>query len=299
MMNTLVSISAALAMAFPAGAQAQQDPVESRVQRLQQQLNLTPEQVAKAREIYKKQNDDVHAILTDDQKRQYDESSQRGGRGQQAGGRQGGARGGLPSNDELKTQLSLTDAQVAQIEPIRDGARNQIRDLFRNRQQGGNATEQMTRIREESNKKIRDLLTDEQKPKFDAIVTASQNNQGQPGAPGGQGGGRGGSLDERVARAMERLRVADAKEAEAIKGLVKKVMELMDKQDDARRGTRTKVDETSRNADLSEQAVGDLIAGLMKTQHEVEKQLASARQELMEVVTNRQELELLRQGILR
>ncbi len=299
-MMTFVAVGAVLAL-----AQAQDDPVEQRVQRLKQQLTLTDEQTVKAREIYKKQSEDLHAILNDEQKKQYDQGG--GGRGngnrggnQAPGGttRGGGTRTGrLPGTDELKTQLSLTDDQVTKITAIRDAATAEFRKLFQNRRPAADAGAEMTKIREESNGKIREVLTDEQKPKFDEIVKAAASSTPTPGGNGGTR--RGGTVDERLARVMDRLKVADSKEADAIKASVRKVIELMEKLDTYQRDSRGKYDEASRNGELSDQAVGDKISDLLKGQRDLEKELSGARKEVADIVTNRQELELLREGILR
>ncbi len=98
---------------------------------------------------------------------------------------------------------------------------------------------------------------------------------------------------------MDALKLDDAKESEAVKGLVKKVVEAMDKLDAYQRETRTKVDEVAKDKDLSDQAVGEKIEGILKGSRDLEKELAGARKALTEVVTNRQELELIRRGILR
>jgi hypothetical protein len=73
----------------------------------------------------------------------------------------------------------------------------------------------------------------------------------------------------------------------------------MDRLETVQRDSRTKIDETLRNKDLSDDAVGEKITEIMKTHRDLEKELSNARKELTEVVTNRQELELLRRGILR
>lgn len=296
-------------------AQQQEDPVESRVQRYKEQLNLTDEQLPKIREIVKKQLDDMRAVLTDEQKQRLDS----GGRGNRGGGNNnnqggpggfgGGFRGAwLPATNDLKTSVGLTDDQVTKINEIRDAVRQQVREFFQNRGRGGgnpadawNAFQEKSK--EETTKKIKDVLTDEQKPKFDEALKAFAAQQPQPGQPGQPSqdfaARRAGSLDERVGRVMENLKVEDAKEADAIKALVKKVMEAMDKLEGYQRESRNKIDETSRNKDLSDDAVGDKITELLKGGHEIEKELIAARKALTEVVTNRQELELLRRGILR
>jgi hypothetical protein len=292
--------------------QQQEDPVESRVQRYKEQLNLTDEQLPKIREIVKKQLEDMRAVLTDEQKTRLDAPGGRGNRGgnnQQGNNNQGGGfnfRGGwLPSTNDLKTSVALTDDQVTKINEIRDAVRQEMRNFFQNRGRGGgqdlaaqwNAFQEKSK--EETTKKILALLTDEQKPKFEEAVKAFAAAQPTPSQGGGQGGRGGPSLDERVTRMMENLKIEDAKEAEAVKGLVKKVMEIMERFETVQRDSRTKIDEAMRNKDLSDDAVGEKISEIMKTHRDIEKELSAARKELTEVVTNRQELELLRRGILR
>jgi hypothetical protein len=304
-------------------AQQQQDPVESRVERYKQQLNLTEEQVPKIREIVKKQIDDMKAVLTDEQKARLDNPFGGGrggnnGQGNNQGNGFGNFRGGwLPPTNDLKTSVGLTDDQVTKINEIRDAVRQEMRTFFQGRgrrgqgNQGGQNLAQdfqafQEKSKEETTKKILAILTDEQKPKFEEALKAYAANQPQSGqgGQGGQGGQdfaarRAGSLDERVARIMEGLKIEAAKEADAVKSLVKKVMEQMDRLDAYNRDTRTKIDEASRNKDLSDSAVGEKITEIMKGHNDIEKDLAAARKALTEVVTNRQELELLRRGILR
>jgi hypothetical protein len=299
MIKGLAIVAAMLAFTLPAFAQNQEDPAEQRARRLREQLQLNDEQAAKARDIYKKQYDDIKGILTEEQKKRYEDSlrggsSGRGGNPPQGGGSRSGF---LPGTDELKTQLSLTDEQVTKITTLRDASRDKFRQLFQGGGRGGNTQEAITKLRDELNGQIREVLTDAQKPKFDEIVKAAQAGAASSSNRGGSG--RGNPVDERVNRAMERLRIENATEAEAIKGLVRKVVEIMEKLDDHQRDGRRKLEEVSRNADLSDQAVGERLEEVIKGQREIEKELASARKDLTEVVTNRQEVELLRSGILR
>jgi len=310
-MMTWVAVGAVL---FAAQGQ-QQDPVESRVDRYKQQLNLTEEQIPKIREIVKKQIDDMKAVLTDEQKQRLDGGGQ-GGRGGNNGqgnnqGNAFGNRGGwLPATNDLKTSVGLTDDQVTKINEIRDAVRQEGRNFFQNRgrrgqgNQGGQNLAQeyqafQEKSKEETHKKIVAILTDEQKPKFEEALKAFAANQPTPGQGFGGQGNRGGTLDERVGRVLENLKITDTKESDAIKSLVKKVMEVMDKLDTYNRETRSKIDETAKNSALSDDAVGEKISEIMKGHVELEKELAAARKALTEVVTNRQELELLRRGVLR
>lgn len=282
-------------------ASVQDDPADRSAQRLKEQLRLNDEQTGKAREIYKKQQDDIKGLLTDEQKPRYDEMLRGGGgRGGPQGGPQSGGRGGwFPSSDELKTKLALSEEQVTKINEVRDGIREEMRKMFqdRNNRPGPEAFE---KIRDESTKKIKDLLNDEQKAKFDEVLKAIPTPGAAPGGnnPGGRGG-RGGSIDERVARVMELLKFEKPEEADAVKGLVKAVLEAQDKVEEAQRESRTKLEDLQKDAALTDEAIDGKLSELRKTLKELEKALADARGKLSEVVSSRQEVDLMRRGILR
>lgn len=313
-MKIVTALAAGLILAAPAFAQDNpNDPAERQLQMLRLALQLNEEQVGKAREILKKQNDEIRGLLTDDQKRRYDDMFRLlgrfggGGGGNDPGGGFrgfGGSRGGswYPSTDDLKAQLSLTDEQASKINELRDAVRQEMRNFWQGRTPGANTGEEwqayLQKLREDTTKKIREVIPEEQKAKFDEVLKNYQDGQ-QGNAPDGGRRRGGSSIDDRVARAMENLKIEDAREAEAIKGLVKRVIELMEKLDSQQRDARNKIEETLRNRELSEEAVGDKIDEIRKGLRQAETELSTARKELAEVVTNRQELELIRRGILR
>ena len=288
-----------------AASLVQDDPADRSAQRLKGQLQLNDEQTGKAREIYKKQQDDIKGLLTDEQKTRYDESLRGGGGrgGNNNNNNQGGAAGGrggfFPSTDDLKTKLGLTDDQVTKVNEVRDSIREETRRLFQNRN-GGNrpGPEAFEKIRDESTKKIKDLLNDEQKGKFDELLKALPT-PGAPGANPGGFGGRGGTIDERVARVMELLKFEKPEEAEAVKGLVKAVLEAQDKVETAQRENRTKLEDLQKDAALTDDAIDGKLGELRKTLKELEKGLSDARGKLSEVVSPRQEVDLMRRGVLR
>jgi len=287
----------AAVLALSAG---QEDPaVDRQIERLREQLRLTDDQLPKVRELVKKQMDDLKAVLTDEQKTRL-ESAARGGGGPPPWAR-GGRRGGLPDTDDLKTQLALTEAQVSKVNELRDQAREEMRRFFQNRssREGGEDIGQaLERMRNETYAKIREVLTDEQKPKYDEILKQAQAQaQATPSTEGDRGRGR--SLDDRIARVMEVLKFEKPEEAEAVKGLVRKVYEAMEKMESAQRDSRSKIEELTRATDLSDEAIGDKLAEIRKTLKEPEKDLAAARAALADVVTHKQEAELLRRGVLR
>ncbi len=312
-MKKWLAAAAVLALAAPALAQETQDMAERMSQWLKQSLQLSDEQTGKVKDIFKKQNDDVRAVLTDEQKTRYDEAGRMfGGRGRDRGGNNQNDRGGppggggpggrgswLPSTDELKTQLSLTDEQVSKINAIRDASREESRSFFRNRPQGGGDPRQafeefQQKSRESTTQKIRDVLTDEQKPKLDEAIKNYQAQQEREREDRSRT-----RAEERLNRVMEDLKIGNAAEADAVKPLVKKALELVAKLDAFQREGRGKMDAASRNKELSEEAVGDTLKAQREGLREIEKELAAARKELLDVVNNRQELELIRNGVLK
>jgi len=302
--------------AAPAQGQETQDMAERMSQWLKQSLQLSDEQTGKVKDIFKKQNDDVRALLTDEQKSRYDEAGRmfggrgrdRGQQGQDRGGPPGADRGGpgfggrsswLPPTDELKTQLNLTDDQVSKINAIRDASREEMRNFFRNRPEGGGDPRQafedfQQKSRESTTQKIRDVLTDEQKPKFDEALKNYQGQQERDRENRART-----RAEESLTHVMEELKITNAAESDAVKPLVKKVMDLVAKLEAFQREARQKMDAASRNKELSEEAVGDTLKVQRDGIREIEKELSAARKELLDVVNNRQELELIRHGLLK
>lgn len=88
-------------------------------------------------------------------------------------GDQQGQRRGMPSvDDQLKNlteRLSLTDDQQAKIKPILEDQRTQMQALMKDDSLSQDDRRAKGRsIRESTDSKIRDVLTDDQKKKYDA-----------------------------------------------------------------------------------------------------------------------------------
>jgi Spy/CpxP family protein refolding chaperone len=304
-------VAAILAIASSAAvAQQQEDPIERQVERLKDQLKLTEEQVGKVREVLKKNNEDIRGVLTDEQKKTYDENLARGGRGNRGGGGGFGQGGGgfrgfggqaMPSTDELKQQLNLTDEQVTKIDTLRDEIRQEMRDFFQGGPQRDEIQKKMEEIRDAAIKRTREVLTDEQKPKFDEIVKNFQQGGGDgPRPPGmGQRGPQRPSVDERLRRLMEALKIEKADEAAAIRDAAKKVIEAQYALEDYDREVRTKVDELAKKAEITEDEVKTKLEELRTARKDKDKAVKDAQKGLAEIITYKQELEFIKQGILR
>ena len=109
---------------------------------------------------------------------------------EQAGPHGHGGPGGMRGNqvDFLTKKLNLTPDQVTQVKAIDDDARKQFMALRDDTSiSGADKRAKMMDIHKASQDKIRALLTDDQKTKYDALQAEMrdrmQNRRGGPGAP--------------------------------------------------------------------------------------------------------------------
>ena len=107
------------------------------------------------------------------------------------GDQRGGGRRHMPSVDdqldELSSKLKLTDAQKPQVKAILQDQRDQMKQVMDN--SSGSREDnrsKMREIHEASVGKIRDLLTDDQKAKFDKMQ-AEHQKRWQESREGGNG----------------------------------------------------------------------------------------------------------------
>ena len=317
-------------------AAAQQDDAQRRVDRLKRDLKLSDDQAAKALEIYKADKDSqdkldkdrqdkIRGLLNDDQKKSFDDMMNGGGRSNGGGNGNGNGRGNGngngfgggnmldrmlgPTADELKKDLTLTDDQFNKIKPVIDDFRKTATDKFeearKNNFQGYNWREETDNFRkatEETNAKIKEQLTDEQKDKFDKLIQQRNNpfgNRGGNNGANGTGGARGPTVDERVKRAMDTLKIENADEAAAIKDLIKKVCEAQKALEDWDRDQRPKIDETLANKELKDDDLDGKLKEYRTARKEKETAIKDAQKALNEAVSTRQELELIKLNILR
>lgn len=88
--------------------------------------------------------------------------------------------------DDMTKKVGLTDDQVTKIKAINA---DQMKQMMALRESGGDPQEmrpKMMAIRTDAQTKIKALLTDEQKPKYDEFM-ASQRPMGGGRGPGGAG----------------------------------------------------------------------------------------------------------------
>ena len=332
-MRTLIAV---LALAGAAWAQ-QQDPNrvnEFLVNRMKDRLKLSDDQVTKVKEILSKDTEDrtklddartakINELLDEDQKKLYEEF-RRGfrafGGGAQGGGQQfrfgqggqgfGGLQGPM-SLDDLKRELTLTDEQAEKIKPIVDefaaSMQKRMEELRTGGFQGLDWQAEIQKFQDSFkgvSDKIKVHLTDEQKTKADALYErATSFTRLIPGFAnrGAQPGDRASRLspEERVRRAMELLQIDKEAERAAIKDLIEKIVKAQADLDEYQKTAREKLQGASKDKELSDAALNDRITEIQEERRKRDKEIAGLQKQLAEAVNNRQEIELMLQGILK
>ncbi|MGH7179536.1 MAG: deiodinase-like protein, partial [Tepidisphaeraceae bacterium] len=152
--------------------------------------NQSPqERMPRMRELMQSVREEVHGVLTEEQRMAFDEklAQMRGGGGQGAG--PGGGRGGAVARlRDVADQLDLTDDQKSQVQTILEDAGQKMREL---RDQGLAPEEmrpQAQKIGEDARGKVHDLLTPDQQKKLEELMQQAPA-QGE-GGRGNRGAGQ-------------------------------------------------------------------------------------------------------------
>jgi hypothetical protein len=318
-----------LLLAAPALAQDARGQ-EFLLNRLKDRLKLTDEQAAHVNEILSKDGEErtklddartekINAVLNDDQKKQYEELRAQMQRGRGFGG--GGPGGGQPFGggrsmgsvniEDVKRELGLSDEQVEKIKPLYDefneGLQKRMAAQAEKGFQGLNIGEEMRKYQasiKELAEKVKVHLTDEQKTKLDALIERSTAFMRMiPNFLGNRGGGNAPaprpSVEDRVRVAMSALKIEKEDEKAVISELIAKIVKAQYELEDFTKASRDRLAEAAKNADLSDAAVEDRIKEAQEDRRKREKDIAGLQKQLAEVVTNRQELELMALGVLK
>jgi len=295
--------------------------------RLKDRLKLTDEQTSQVKEILAKDGEDrtklddartekINALLNEEQKKQYDElrAQQRGRGGFGGGGQQFQFNGGRPMGtvnvDDVRRELGLSDEQVDKIKPLYDefnaNVQKRATELAEKGFGGLNFGEEMQKYQDSLKalaEKVKVHLTEEQKTKMDAILERATGfmrmipgllNRGGPAAAPARP-----SVEERVRSALAALKIVKEDEKAVVADLVAKIVKAQYDLEDFQKSSREKLAEAAKNTDLSDAAVEDRIKETQEDRRKREKEIGGLQKQLAEVVTNRQELELMALGILK
>ncbi len=289
---------------------AELDPVtKGWIDGMTRELELSPEQVESITKIFKEMNNKVGSVLTEEQKRGYEQLRQ-GGQGRRDRGGRGGGGNWMerfmgPQIDQLKESLDLSEEQSEKITKVlgdfRTSAEERFAELREQGFQGLDWRQEMQKFRErldELNGKVREHLTPEQREKYEELL---QNRPGfgrQNSGERGERSSRGRSPEQRLERVMTDMAVEDDEEKAAIQEIIKETMNADRVLNEYMRKMRDEVRQLAEG-DLGEEAIDSRLTELRDTRRTHEKSLSTLRKELAEVVTYRQEAVLVRHGILK
>jgi Spy/CpxP family protein refolding chaperone len=287
------------------------DQTEARINGLKQVLGLTDEQAQKATDIYKATRDaeqkleadrqaKVRELLTDDQKKKYDEMILNQNRAQ-------GPLGGLDRmmngfSDRLKRELSLDDPTHEKVKGHIEEFRKKIQERGEKIRASGERLDWGAEMQsfqdgaKETGEKIKTHLSSEQKEKFDKLVEDMQRGRG--GQPGGERRGPPTS-EERATRVMNELKIADAGEAAIVKTAVVKVFDAQNALGEFDREQRGKLEELAKDTGMTDEQLNAKLNELKTARLDKDRAWKDAQKDLRGMVSARQELELIRAGVFR
>jgi Spy/CpxP family protein refolding chaperone len=218
----------------------------------------------------------------------------RGGRGGGPGGGGGGRRGfGMIPVDRLKELLDLTPEQVQKLEDIQEEVRTRFREM---RDSGGDMRSMMQEMQTKIRDKIRGILTDAQKPKFDEFVKQQDERMRNGGGPGGFGRDPA-QMKKRLMDDAEKALMLSADEKAAVLPLIEKAV-------DARTQTRTDGDKrreeflTFVKKTSTPEEVKAKLEEYRKARESDQEKVKTAQKALRDVLTIEQEAKLVALGIL-
>jgi len=284
----------------------QQDDVDRQIGRLKARLDLTDEQEAKVREILKREADakkeskeKILEVLTDEQKKKY-EAREAGAMGDVMKRFEGlgkefeglGHRvvlGGGGTGKQLQKELELSDEQVKKIDEL--AAEHQAESWKRMAEGGGDWTKKMDEDHAALGEKIKPVLTDDQRKKFDDAWA-----QRSPGRWAQGGGSRGG---DPVKRAMEALKIPEPADAAAVQEQVEKVVKARKELDGFSSKVGRRARDLAKDDSLTEEAIEKALHELRAERKALEKSHGDAQRELRAIISFRQELKLIDLDILR
>ncbi len=217
----------------------------------------------------------------------------------------------------LKKELALSDEQVEKVKEIYKADK-----------------EAQQKIEKERQDKVREILTEEQKPRFDELAKGGPRVRGMRGGDGDEmkkaleemkkqmedlkledlpegdgmkgfrvirpGGGEESKAkpEKRLKKAMAALKIEDSGEADAVRSLVKKVVEAQAEAEALEKESRKAVDQLLAD-NASDESIEAKLGELRTKRKEKADAVRAAQKDLSEIVSYRQELELIRRGILK
>lgn len=284
---------------------------KSELDRMKSRLDLSDAQFEKVVKIFEKADGELKELLTANQKETFNSRYDRQRGGGAAAGGMGGMMSGMAKRmmDGMTSELGLNEEQKAKVQKVVDASMEKVNKTMAEARETGNwgaMREVMTTMREESTKEIRELLTDDQKKKFDEMQS---NMGGMMGGRGGFGGrssrggdsgrsSRGGSSVEWRMRGIMRDLNLSEDEKLILEPTIKAVLEAQGEARKAIDAARKALREAATNT-TDEAAMKAAIAKVREAEKGAEANVDGKRVELRELVTLAQEAILVGHGVLK
>ncbi len=280
---------------------------KSELDRMKSRLDLSDAQFDKVVKIFEKADSELKELLTVNQKETFNERYNRQRGGGAAGGAMGGMMGGMAKRmmDGMTSELDLNEEQKAKVQKVVDESMEKVNKTMAEARETGNwgaMRTVMTTMREESTKQIRELLTDEQKTKFDGMQENMGGMMGRNRGGRSRGGEserrtRGSSVDWRMRNILRDLNLSEDEKL-ILEPTIKAVLEAQGEArtaiDDARKALRESATNTT-----DESAIKAAIGKVREAESGAEKNVDGKRAELRELVTLAQEAILVGHGVLK
>lgn len=206
--------------------------------------------------------------------------------------------------DRLKEALSLTDDQVTKVQKIDEDTRAEFQKMFTDPNfDRSQMREKGQALMTAAQDKIKAILTDEQKTKFEQWIKDNpmgRMGRGGPGGPGGPGGGPRGP-EQQIAEAEKALKLSPD-EKSAVMPLVKKLVEARQTARDNQRKRQGDLKDFLKNVpgttDSQKDEIAAKIKEVRKARADDEAKVKEATDALREVLTPDNECILMSLGIL-
>ncbi len=278
-------------------------------EQLQKFRELKAEEMQKMREFRDAQDKKIRELLTEEQRAKYEEMEKRVRKAMNRPGREEGERPGrrgdpLEMVKLVAKELGLTEQQQEAIKELAKESRNQMMKILEEARNSGDFSkvkETVERLQKDLEEKVRSMLNDEQKTKFDAFLKEGRDGLKKLIERRG-GGDRPGNPEEVMkARVREIQKSLDLLPEEGmiimpkIEGILKAQSDLQTKM----REQRKAAEELLKSPDVTEETIGKELAIWRQARQEDEKKIEKMQADLKELLTLKQEAKLVLHGVLR
>jgi len=301
---------------------------EKAFRKIAKELGLTEEQMQKIREFKmeearklkefrQEQESKISELLTEEQRTKYKElqEKKRKKMGRDGQGREGRDRGGQGRSGQgrrsdplemlrrISKELGLSEEQQGQIKELGKQSRMEMLKIIEGARASGDfagVRKQVEKLQKGLIAKAREMLTDEQKTKFDAFVKGGREGLRRMMNP--KAGRRQRSPEEMMRYRLKEIQKALELLPEEAMIIMPKIEEIVKTQAgkvSAYRDQRRQVEALLKSPEVDEESIDRELALLRKLREEEKNKIEKLQEGLRELLTLKQEAKLVLAGVLR